>query len=136
MATLVVLIGALLYVIEGPSHGFRSIPVGIYWAVVTITTVGYGDVAPVTPLGRFLASVVMLLGYSILAVPTGILTAEFGVAALRPPGETPAAVSDPSPPRLCCSCRLGGHEADAQHCKHCGAVLGALPAEAPSGFSG
>jgi voltage-gated potassium channel len=131
MATLVVLIGALLYVIEGPSHGFRSIPVGIYWAVVTITTVGYGDVAPVTPLGRFLASVVMLLGYSILAVPTGILTAEFG-AALRPPGAPSAAVRDPAPPRFCLSCRLGGHEADAMHCKHCGAPLAAPAAEAPA----
>ncbi len=75
IVALVVLIGTLMYVIEGERSGFTSIPVGIYWAVVTITTVGYGDVAPVTTLGRFVASLVMLLGYSIIAVPTGIVTA-------------------------------------------------------------
>ncbi|MGA0989907.1 MAG: ion transporter, partial [Vulcanococcus sp.] len=77
IVALVVLIGTAMYVIEGPESGFRSIPIGIYWAVVTITTVGYGDVAPVTPLGRFVASLVMLLGYSIIAVPTGIVGAKF-----------------------------------------------------------
>jgi len=75
IVALVVLIGTLMYVIEGERSGFTSIPVGIYWALVTITTVGYGDVAPVTTLGRFVASLVMLLGYSIIAVPTGIVTA-------------------------------------------------------------
>jgi voltage-gated potassium channel len=132
MVTLVVLIGALLYVIEGPSHGFRSIPVGIYWAVVTITTVGYGDVAPVTPLGRFLASVVMLLGYSILAVPTGILTAEFGLAALREPGDPPTLAGEASPVRICPCCRRDGHDSDARYCKHCGGLLGSLQPAPPS----
>jgi voltage-gated potassium channel len=75
IVALVVLIGTLMYVIEGERSGFTSIPVGIYWAIVTITTVGYGDVTPVTTLGRFVASLVMLLGYSIIAVPTGIVTA-------------------------------------------------------------
>jgi voltage-gated potassium channel len=75
IVALVVLIGTLMYVIEGERSVFTSIPVGIYWAIVTITTVGYGDVAPVTTLGRFVASLVMLLGYSIIAVPTGIVTA-------------------------------------------------------------
>ena len=75
IVALVVLIGTLMYVIEGERSGFSSIPVGIYWAIVTITTVGYGDVAPVTTLGRFVASLVMLLGYSIIAVPTGIVSA-------------------------------------------------------------
>ncbi|MBW0174345.1 MAG: ion transporter [Vulcanococcus sp.] len=75
IVALVVLIGTLMYVIEGERSGFTSIPVGIYWAIVTITTVGYGDVAPVTTLGRFVASLVMLLGYSIIAVPTGIVSA-------------------------------------------------------------
>jgi len=75
IVALVVLIGTLMYVIEGERSGFTSIPMGIYWAIVTITTVGYGDVAPVTTLGRFVASLVMLLGYSIIAVPTGIVTA-------------------------------------------------------------
>jgi voltage-gated potassium channel len=85
--------------------------VAIYWACVTITTVGYGDVAPVTPLGRFMASVVMLIGYSIIAVPTGILSAEIGLKVLRPAG------------RPCPACGLGDHQADARHCRHCGAAL-------------
>jgi len=95
LVTLVVLIGTLMYVIEGERSGFTSIPVGIYWAIVTITTVGYGDVTPVTTLGRFVASLVMLLGYSILAVPTGIVTASFQQVRRetqeqrrRPQGET------------------------------------------------
>ena len=116
MITLVTLIGSLMYVIEGPERGFRSIPVGIYWAIVTITTVGYGDVAPVTPLGRFMASVVMLLGYSIIAVPTGIITAEIGQASAR---QREGSAST----RLCPACQGEGHEADARHCKHCGAGL-------------
>lgn len=78
---------------------------------MTITTVGYGDVAPVTPLGRFLASVVMLIGYSIIAVPTGLLGAEIGLATLRPQE------------RPCPACGLSGHQADARHCRHCGAAL-------------
>jgi voltage-gated potassium channel len=137
MVTLVIVIGALMYVIEAGNDGFRSIPVGIYWACVTITTVGYGDVAPVTPLGRFMASVVMLIGYSIIAVPTGILSAEIGLASLQQPGDAPAPAGAPGPGRLCPSCRFGGHEADARHCKHCGAVLGTVTAEAPpAGLSG
>ena len=83
IVALVVLIGTLMYVIEGERSGFTSIPVGIYWAIVTITTVGYGDVAPVTTLGRFVASLVMLLGYSIIAVPTGIVTASLQEAQLE-----------------------------------------------------
>jgi voltage-gated potassium channel len=113
-----------MYVIEAGNDGFRSIPVAIYWACVTITTVGYGDVAPVTPLGRFMASVVMLIGYSIIAVPTGILSAEIGLSVLRPPGEPAAPLASLAPGRLCHSCGLCGHEADARHCKHCGAPLG------------
>ena len=116
MVTLVILIGSFMYVIEDGNDGFRSIPVGIYWACVTITTVGYGDVAPVTPLGRFMASVVMLIGYSIIAVPTGILSAEIGLASLQQHG-------------VCTACWMGGHAADAKHCKHCGAVLGPLRIE-------
>jgi voltage-gated potassium channel len=87
IVALVVLIGTLMHVIEGPESGFSSIPVGIYWAIVTITTVGYGDVAPITPLGRCLASVVMLLGYSILAVPTGIVSASLQQMRRLPPNE-------------------------------------------------
>lgn len=118
MVILVVIIGALMYVIEGPiNSGFRSMPVGIYWAVVTITTVGYGDVAPMTPFGRFLASAVMLLGYSIIAVPTGILTAEFGAAVQRQQAD----VVELS--RFCPGCEHRQHDADARHCKRCGAEL-------------
>ncbi|MCT0206565.1 ion transporter [Synechococcus sp. CS-1332] len=131
MVTLVIVIGALMYVIEAGNDGFRSIPVGIYWACVTITTVGYGDVAPVTPLGRFMASVVMLIGYSIIAVPTGILSAEIGLSVLRPPEPTASASADsPSPqeqepprPVVCGDCRKNGHDTDALHCKYCGAGL-------------
>ncbi len=117
IVTLVMVIGALMYVIEGPERGFRSIPVGIYWAIVTITTVGYGDVTPVTPLGRFMASVVMLLGYSIIAVPTGIITAEIGHASAR------QREGLPKPTVVCRACHREGHDADARHCKHCGAGL-------------
>ncbi|WP_198960036.1 ion transporter [Synechococcus sp. BO 8801] len=117
MVTLVILIGAFMYVIEAGNDGFRSIPVAIYWACVTITTVGYGDVAPVTPLGRFMASVVMLIGYSIIAVPTGILSAEIGLSVLRPPQE------DQTSPVVCGACLEGGHDPDARHCKFCGAEL-------------
>ena len=111
MVTLVVIIGTLMYVIEGEAGGFRSIPVGIYWAIVTITTVGYGDVAPITPLGRVVASAVMLLGYSIIAVPTGIITAELGQAVRR------------QAPLACSSCQEREHLGQARYCHHCGERL-------------
>ncbi len=131
MVTLVILIGAFMYVIEAGNDGFGSIPVAIYWACVTITTVGYGDVAPVTPLGRFMASVVMLIGYSIIAVPTGILSAEIGLKVLRPAEGTSAGSGefqapqqeDQKPLIVCGACRKGGHDPDARHCKFCGAEL-------------
>ena len=111
---LVVLIGTAMYVIEGPESGFRSIPIGIYWAVVTITTVGYGDVAPVTPLGRCVASLVMLLGYSIIAVPTGIVGAKFQQMQRLQPTLVQ---------RSCGQCHTTSHRAEAQFCDHCGAGL-------------
>ncbi|MCC5845708.1 MAG: ion transporter [Verrucomicrobia bacterium] len=77
VVTLVILLGSLMYLIEGPENGFTSIPVSVYWAVVTLTTVGYGDISPQTPPGQFLASAIMILGYAIIAVPTGIVSAEF-----------------------------------------------------------
>lgn len=77
VVTLVILLGSLMYLIEGPENGFTSIPVSIYWAIVTLTTVGYGDISPQTPPGQFLASMIMILGYAIIAVPTGIVSAEF-----------------------------------------------------------
>ena len=113
---LVVIIGALMYVIEGPERGFRSIPVGIYWAIVTITTVGYG-LCSLTPFGRFMAGAVMLLGYSIIAVPTGIITAEIGAAGQRQQAPLPESTL------VCRSCHREGHDVDARHCKYCGAGL-------------
>ncbi len=103
IVALVVLIGTLMYVIEGERSGFTSIPVGIYWAIVTITTVGYGDVAPITTLGRFVASLVMLLGYSIIAVPTGIVTASLQEAQREQ--------------------RQSGTSTRASSCPHCGKPL-------------
>jgi voltage-gated potassium channel len=119
IVTLVVIIGALMYVIEGPARGFSSIPVGVYWAVVTITTVGYGDVAPVTPLGRITASVVMLLGYSIIAVPTGIISAELGNASRS--AARGGATDPPCPP--CPGCGEQQHRHGARFCHQCGQPL-------------
>lgn len=113
VVTLVLCIGAVMYLVEGPRNGFDDIPVSIYWAVVTLTTVGYGDIAPQTPLGKFLASAVMILGYSIIAVPTGIVTTELSLAYARRDR-----VERPCPD---CGTRL--HEEDAVFCRRCGARL-------------
>ena len=110
---LVVIIGALMYVIEGEAHGFTSIPVSIYWAIVTLTTVGYGDLSPKTSLGKMLASVVMVIGYGIIAVPTGIVSVELAQAVRE------KKVSGQS----CPSCSAEGHDPDAIYCKYCGATL-------------
>jgi voltage-gated potassium channel len=110
--TIVVIVGALIYLIEGEEHGFTSIPESIYWAIVTMTTVGYGDIAPQTALGRFLAAAIMILGYGIIAVPTGIVTVEIAGAAHGRPST-----------RVCPQCASESHDADAQFCKHCGARL-------------
>lgn len=107
--TLVVILGSLMYLIEGGANGFTSIPKSVYWAIVTMTTVGYGDIAPKTTLGMGLASVVMILGYAIIAVPTGIVTVEMVHAA----GAKKSSQSCPS----CCA---EGHDADAVYCKSCG----------------
>ncbi|MGE5927752.1 MAG: ion transporter [Gemmatimonadota bacterium] len=110
--TIVLIVGTLMYVVEGPQHGFTNIPVGVYWAVVTLTTVGYGDLSPVTPLGRVLAVGVMLMGYAIIAVPTGIVTMELTRARDLP-------IST----QACPSCGVGGHEFGAKFCRRCGAAL-------------
>ncbi|MFH1568466.1 MAG: ion transporter [Gemmatimonadota bacterium] len=110
--TVVVIIGALMYMIEGEESGFTSIPQSIYWAIVTMTTVGYGDVAPATVLGKILASALMITGYGIIAVPTGIVSAEL-VSRAAPAAST----------RACPECAAEGHDADARHCKYCGAGL-------------
>ena len=111
IVTVVVIVGALMYVIEGEAHGFTSIPTSMYWAVVTMTTVGYGDIAPGTTLGQLLAALLMILGYGIIAVPTGIVTVELAHAG--------RAVSR----QACPACGAEGHDIDATHCKHCGAHL-------------
>lgn len=108
---IVVIVGSLMYAIEGEEHGFSSIPKSIYWAIVTLTTVGYGDISPQTPVGQFLASIIMILGYGIIAVPTGIVTSEMTKRAQR--------INTQS----CPSCSAEGHDADAKHCKNCGGLL-------------
>ena len=112
----VVVIGTLMYVIEGPAHGFTSIPVAVYWAITTMTTVGFGDITPKTDLGRVVASLMMLIGWGTLAVPTGIVSAEF--VALRGEGELTM--------RSCTECKSPGHPASAQFCRDCGARLPSL----------
>ncbi len=107
--SLVTILGTLMYLIEGEAHGFTSIPRSMYWAVVTMTTVGYGDIAPQTVLGQVVAGGVMILGYSIIAVPTGIVSAELG-RSMR--GEVTT--------RSCLECSREGHDADAVFCKFCG----------------
>jgi voltage-gated potassium channel len=109
----VVVMGTLMYVVEGPENGFRNIPVAIYWAITTMTTVGFGDITPKTDLGRFIASVMMLLGWGTLAVPTGIVSAEFTARRMRPQHTT----------RTCPVCQSEGHEAFARYCRDCGARL-------------
>jgi voltage-gated potassium channel len=111
--TLVVLIGAAMYMVEGPENGFTDIPVSMYWAIVTLTTVGYGDLSPKTGLGKLLASVVMVMGYAIIAVPTGIVTSELTASRYRG-GQSRQA---------CPSCGREGHDDDAKHCKFCGSAL-------------
>jgi voltage-gated potassium channel len=97
VCTLVTVFGTLMYVIEGPEHGFTSIPKGIYWAIVTLTTVGFGDIVPKTPLGQVLSSLVMITGYSIIAVPTGIFTAELANAMRGDTLQHPARCAEKQP---------------------------------------
>ncbi|MBQ5948036.1 ion transporter [Massilia sp. ST3] len=117
---LILILGTVMYVVEGPENGFTSIPLSMYWATVTMTTVGYGDIAPQTTLGRTIASFMMLLGWGILAVPTGIVTAEMTARRTDRRGgeERPR-----QPARDCPACGSAGHEAAARYCKDCGAQL-------------
>ena len=112
VSTVVIVVGALMHLVEGPENGFTDIPVSVYWAVVTLTTVGYGDLAPITPLGRFLAVLVMLMGYGVIAVPTGIVTAEL-TRGMR----------DEVTNSACPNCGAEGHRPDADYCRRCGAKL-------------
>jgi voltage-gated potassium channel len=110
--TVVIVLGCLMYVIEGDENGFTSIPISIYWCIVTLTTVGYGDISPQTAIGQFLAAMIMILGYGIIAVPTGIVTVEMSHAFKKP-------IST----QACLQCSAEGHDADARYCKYCGAKL-------------
>lgn len=110
-----VIIGSLMYVVEGKESGFTSIPMGIYWSIVTLTTVGYGDISPATPLGQFLASLVMIMGYGIIAVPTGIVTAEFAKSSLKS--------NSISTKKTCKKCNLQVHFDNAKYCYECGTEL-------------
>ena len=114
VAILVMLLGTVMYVVEGPANGFTSIPVAVYWAISTITTVGFGDIAPKTGLGRAIASFIMLLGWGILAVPTGIVTAELTRSAFR---------NEHDRQLRCDACGGTDHTPRASYCQHCGAPL-------------
>ncbi len=109
---IVMVLGTLMYVVEGPANGFTSIPTSIYWAISTMTTVGFGDITPKTDLGRFITSIMMLMGWGTLAVPTGIVTAE--LASSR---------TEQITTRTCKECMSEGHAATDQYCRHCGAKL-------------
>lgn len=112
LLAITVIAGTLMYLVEGPEAGFTSIPTAVYWAIVTITTLGFGDITPATPLGRMLTSVLVLTGYAIIAVPTGIVTSE--ISKLDGDDTTDA----------CPSCGVHGHLADARFCRRCGAPMG------------
>ncbi len=112
VAALVIVFGSLMYLIEGAEHGFTSIPKSIYWAVSTMTTVGFGDIAPQTALGQALASVIMIMGYGIIAVPTGIVTLELSEANRRRTNT-----------RTCPECSAEGHSREATYCWRCGSHL-------------
>ena len=115
VSLIILVLSVVMYVIEGPNNGFSSIPKSMYWTIVTITTVGYGDITPQTPLGQAIAALTMLIGYSIIAIPTGILTAEISHEMVK--------VRDL---RKCSNCGKKGHDNDAQFCNHCGSELETL----------
>jgi len=120
IVTIVILFGSAMFLIEGPEHGFTSIPRGVYWGIVTLTTVGFGDITPQTPLGQAIASLVMILGYGIIAVPTGIYAAELRDVMTRRRSQLP-----------CPECSRSGHDEDSSYCRYCGASLS--PEEAEEG---
>lgn len=109
---IVIIMGSLIYLIEGPENGFTSIPLSIYWCIVTLTTVGYGDISPQTGIGQVIAAFIMIIGYGIIAVPTGIVSAEM----IRTREKTVSTQS-------CPQCSSEGHSSDAKYCKNCGAKL-------------
>jgi len=122
----VLIIGTLMYVVEGPANGFTSIPTAVYWAITTMTTVGFGDITPHTDFGRFISSVMMLMGWGTLAVPTGIVTTEMALSGRQPAVTT----------RTCHACLTEGHLPEARYCMHCGAELPAYAPDEPAADDG
>ncbi|MCH2488635.1 MAG: ion transporter [Flavobacteriales bacterium] len=116
-----IIAGTLMYLIEGEESGFKSIPVSVYWCIVTLTTVGFGDIAPVTPLGQFLAAIIMIMGYGIIAVPTGIVSAEYTKKTAKPSVEDDNYVHVNS--QSCRNCSASRHRDDAEFCHRCGSPL-------------
>ena len=112
--TIVLVMGTVMFIIEGPESGYTSIPMSMYWAIVTLTTVGFGDITPLTPLGKFTASLIMLMGYAIIAVPTGIVSSE--MVSMKYKRSNEEMIS-------CPSCHAEKHDKDAFHCKYCGTKL-------------
>lgn len=110
---LCIILGTIMYMIEGPESGFTSIPMSIYWTIVTLTTVGFGDITPVTPFGQFVSMIIMILGYGIIAVPTGLVTAEFMSKGRTVHENT----------QVCPNCSADHHRDDAKYCYHCGHTL-------------
>jgi len=117
MLTIVLIAGTVMYIVEGPENGFTSIPMAMYWAIVTLTTVGFGDITPITPLGKLMASVIMLVGYGIIAVPTGIVTSEMTQVKVNRKLKLQ---------RKCRKCMHLIEDADAFFCKYCGEELPSL----------
>ena len=112
IAIVMVIFGALMYLVEGPRYGFTTLNASVYWAIVTITTVGYGDITPHTPLGRILASILILIGYSIIAIPTGLITTHMTTT-----------FQNRRTQRICSNCQHANHEKDARYCNACGSKL-------------
>jgi voltage-gated potassium channel len=110
--SIVLIMGTLMYLVEGEERGFTNIPTSIYWAVITLTTVGYGDIVPQTFIGQAISTIIMIIGYSIIAIPTGILSAELIRGA-----------KNVSSTNICKGCGRDGHDTDAKHCKYCGLLL-------------
>lgn len=112
IAIVMVIFGALMYLVEGPRYGFTTLNASVYWAIVTITTVGYGDITPHTPLGRILASILILIGYSIIAIPTSLITTHMTTT-----------FQNRRTQRICSNCQHANHEKDARYCNACGSKL-------------
>ena len=110
------IMGTVMYIVEGPEHGFKSIPISVYWCIVTLTTVGYGDISPETPLGQLIASIIMIMGYGIIAVPTGIVTSELNRQSKEEASLTGS--------KDCPNCNTTDLKLKAHYCYNCGEKIG------------